>query len=243
MNFGTIFEDNNILVIDKPAGIIVNKSDTTSSQPTIQDQIEGKLDLRSLDLQSDFFKRGGIVHRLDKETSGVLLTAKNAKTFENLINQFKERKVDKIYLSLVHGKVVPADGQIEVPVGRLPWNRKKFGILAGGRQSKTNYHVLEEVQMEGSFLSLLQLKPYTGRTHQIRVHLKHIGHPVFADPVYGGRKISREDRKILPRVFLHASKISLSHPTTGDRVSFHSPLPKDLSDLLKMLKFNIGGDL
>lgn len=237
-----IFEDEDLLVIDKPAGIVVNNSDTTAGEVTVQNLVEGKIEKTRKSEDSQFEKRGGIVHRLDKETSGVLIIAKNQKSFENLQAQFKERKVSKEYIALTHGQVKPEAGEINVPVGRLPWNRTRFGVLSGGRESRTLYNVLEGGGKGGEALTLVKLKPETGRTHQIRVHLKYIDHPIFSDPLYGGRKTSRNDRKILPRVFLHAYSISFNHPIKGERINLISPLPKELRNVLKMLKFKYGGE-
>ncbi len=247
MKINIIYEDNDFLAIDKPAGITVNNSETTVNQDTIQDWSEKKLglvrkipsiakkpekDTESFLSASDaYFQRGGIVHRLDKETSGILLIAKTIPAFENLQKQFKDRVVEKTYIALAHGKIIPASGEINVPVGRLPWNRKQFGILPGGRESKTLYKVVKSYlnQKTKEALSLVELYPHSGRTHQIRVHLKYINHPVFSDFLYAGRKTSRNDRKVLPRVFLHAMKISIFHPKTGESISFDSPLPQELT--------------
>jgi 23S rRNA pseudouridine1911/1915/1917 synthase len=240
MNIATIYEDEDILVIDKPAYVTVNRSETTHNQVTIQDWVEEKLQIRmdnEQDPDHDFYKRGGIVHRLDKETSGILILAKNVHAFESLQRQFKERTVKKTYLSLAHGKVAPAEGQINVPVGRLPWNRMQFGILPGGRESVTNYKVVGYYTNDKSkeILTLVELYPQSGRTHQIRVHLKYIGHPVFSDYLYGGRKTSRKDRVSLARVFLHASKISFIHPISQKTISLESQLPKELQEYLNVL--------
>ncbi len=237
-----IYEDDDIIVLDKPAGITVNRSDTTKGEETVQDWIENKLMAHGLwlkeeDKESDFYKRSGIVHRIDKETSGILIAAKNRGAFEELQRQFKERIVKKTYLALVHGKVAPTEGEINVPVGRLPWDRKKFGVLAGGREAITRYRVISNFQFPISQkkeepMSLLELNPLSGRTHQIRVHLKYSGHPIFSDFLYGGRKTSRDDRKILGRVFLHAHKISFIHPATNKTLSFESPLPFELEKII-----------
>jgi 23S rRNA pseudouridine1911/1915/1917 synthase len=228
-----IFENDDFLVIDKSAGITVNKSDTTSDESTVQDLVEDRIGKEG---EEEFLNRGGIVHRLDKETSGILLVAKNSHSFNALQSQFKERTVKKEYTALAHGEVRPEKGEISSPVGRLPWNRKRFGVLAGGREAKTLYEVVySKKSREGETLSLLRLFPLTGRTHQIRVHLKYINHPIFGDPLYGGRKVSRKDRKILDRVFLHASKITFNDPTTGESLSFECDLPKELEDVLKTL--------
>lgn len=252
MEVKIIFEDQDLLVLEKPSGMIVNRSDTTKGEKTLQDWVEKKFKVQpfgfaqgesskfKVDVESDFYKRAGIAHRLDKETSGIILVAKIFQAFINLQSQFKERKVQKTYLALVHGKVEPQEGEISVSVGRLPWNRKRFGVLSGGRESVTLYKVLSIMYYvsgkEREALSLLELYPETGRTHQIRVHLQYIHHPIFADPLYAGRKTGRSDRKLLSRVFLHASKISFSHPATGKTMTFENPLPEDLSIFLDSLK-------
>lgn len=228
-----IFEDQDLLILDKPAGITVNNSETTKGEETVQDFVENKLGKNKAD--TDFAKRAGIVHRIDKETSGVLIVAKTEEAFENLQKQFKDRVVKKTYIALVHGNVVGDEGKIVVPVGRLPWNRKRFGVLAGGKPAETNYKVLERFEMNGG-LTLLELNPKTGRTHQLRVHLKYFNHPIFADYLYAGRKISRDDRKVLSRVFLHAVKIFFNHPRTGEGVTFESQFPDELMNLLSMLR-------
>ena len=233
-----LFENKDFMVIDKQSGLTVNHSDTTGNEVTLQDLIlqSGKTDTTGAD--EEFISRSGIVHRLDKETSGALIVAKNSQAFENLQAQFKERKVEKSYIALSHGKILPEKGEINVPVGRLPWNRKRFGVLAGGRNAITSYRVISnfKFQISNETLSLVRLHPKTGRTHQIRVHLKYINHPIFADPVYGGRKLARSDRKILSRIFLHAEEISFHDPKTNETVNFKSKLPADLKDLLEKLE-------
>ena len=239
-----IFEDREILVLDKPTGMIVNRSDTTVGEKTVQEWVEQKFKVQSskfkVDEGSDFYNRAGIVHRLDKETSGILLVAKTPQAFVNLQAQFKERKVQKTYIALAHGKIEPSEGEINVAVGRLPWNRKRFGVLSGGREAITKYKILDiKYYLSGKErepLTLLELSPKTGRTHQIRVHLQYIHHPIFADPLYAGRKTSRNDRKLLSRIFLHASKISFFHPRKNDLISFESPLPETLNNFLGGLK-------
>ncbi len=229
-----IYEDENLVVLDKPAGITVNTSDTTKDEKTVQDFVAQINPLKdSEDKLSDFYLRNGIVHRIDKETSGILLVAKNKEAFENLQLQFKERRVHKTYIALVHGKVVSDTGEIIVPVGRLPWNRKRFGVLAGGKDAITSYKVIERFEKP---FTLLELNPKTGRTHQIRVHLKYFNHPIFADYLYAGRKTSRDDRKILERVFLHAHKISFENPKSGEVMSFESPLPFELEQTLSYVR-------
>lgn len=230
MNPKIIFEDKEILVFDKPAGLVVNRSETTKGD-TLQDFLDKKLEIESDG--SEFAQRSGIVHRLDKETSGVLVVSKNSEAFEKLKFQFKERETKKTYVALVHGILKTSEGQINAPVGRLPWNRMRFGVLAGGREAVTFYKVLQIFEKKD--LTLLELQPKTGRTHQIRVHLKHIGYPIFSDQLYSGRRTSREDRKVLARIFLHAQSLEFNHPVTEERVFFESALPIELSNLLKSL--------
>ncbi|HSW97536.1 MAG TPA: RluA family pseudouridine synthase [Candidatus Saccharimonadales bacterium] len=244
-----IFEDQQILVINKPAGIIVNRAETTKNEITIQDWAEDRIGIindtsqdkdrpkygeEGWDPSLDFYHRGGIVHRIDKETSGILIIAKTPGAFVKLQNQFKERYVKKTYLALAHGIIKPQKGEISVPVGRLPWDKKRFGILPGGKESKTLYTVVSYYQQvkEREKLSLVELYPQSGRTHQIRVHLKYINHPIFSDYLYAGRKTSRNDRNYLSRVFLHAAKIEFTHPGTDETVSFEAAMPLELSDLL-----------
>lgn len=222
MNIKIIFEDSDILIIDKPVGITVNRSETTK-EDTLQDWLEENFKIN--------VERSGIVHRLDKETSGLLVVAKNTKAFETLQKQFKERKIKKTYIALVHGKIL-SNGELRVPVGRLPWNRKRFGVMIGGREAVTKYKVLSPKVINNEQMTLIELYPETGRTHQIRVHMKYLSHPIFADELYAGRKTSRNDRKTLPRLFLHASKIQFTHPTSGEAVNFKSDLP---SELLKII--------
>lgn len=248
MNIPIIFEDDDLLIVDKPAGTTVNRAETTIHEVTVQDWAEKHIGIKCEEKKDDseekvwdpvveFYKRGGVVHRLDKETSGILILAKNPQAFANLQAQFKERIVKKVYVALAHGRIKPSEGEINVPVGRLPWNRKQFGIVPGGRESKTIYKVLNEYQnaKDKEILSLVELYPQSGRTHQIRVHLKYIGHPIFSDFLYAGRKTARNDRKVLPRVFLHAAKISFSHPKTAETLTFESELPQNLRELLESL--------
>src|SRR5258705_10852534 len=178
-NIAILFEDDDMIVVDKPAGITVNRAETTKNEITVQDWAAEKIGTSEHEIKinkdveydpvQEFINRGGVVHRLDKETSGVLLLAKNPDAFVELQRQFKEREVKKVYQALAHGKV-PQEGEINVPVGRLPWSRKQFGILPGGRESKTLYKVLQLYQnpKDKEILSLVELYPQSGRTHQIR---------------------------------------------------------------------------
>jgi 23S rRNA pseudouridine1911/1915/1917 synthase len=230
----TLYEDDSLLVLDKPSGMVVNRAESVKEK-TVQDWIVDNFQFR---ISNSVSLRNGIVHRLDKETSGVLVVAKTKEAFENLQKQFKERKIEKRYLALVHGKVEPEKGTIRVPVGRLPWNRERFGVIAGGRKAETGYELISnyKLRMTNEELSLLRLEPKTGRTHQIRVHLKYLKHPIVSDTFYAGRKISRGDRKWCPRLFLHASEIKFVHPKTARTTRIKSELPGDLLMVLDTLK-------
>lgn len=227
-----IFEDDSLLVINKPSGWVVNEANTVKHKKIIQKWIIANIKSK---IVKDYEYRCGIVHRLDKGTSGVLIIAKDKDSFENLQRQFKERKVKKTYLALVHGKMLEKKGEIEATVGRLPWRRDRFGVISGGRESKTLYKPLKEYKKDGEDFTLVEFKPVTGRTHQIRIHAKHIHHPLVADDFYAGRKRSRADSKWCPRLFLHAAKISFLHPKTGKRVEYEAPLPDDLKAALSSL--------
>ena len=229
MNPTIIFEDESILVLNKPSGWITNDASTTTTQPVLQTWLRENL---KYPLIGDRERRDGIVHRLDKETSGLLIIAKTISAFENLQSQFKERKVTKTYIALTHGEIELKEGEIVASVGRLPWRRERFGVLPGGREAITKYKVISYHSLitdHGSLFTLVELYPKTGRTHQIRIHLKFIGHPIVGDYFYAGRKTAREDRLWCPRLFLHASKISFFHPETGKELTFESELPKDLN--------------
>lgn len=227
-----IFEDSDFFVVDKPSGWISNDASTTTTQPVIQTWVRENFDYP---LKGDRKYRDGIVHRLDKETSGILLVAKTKDAFVGLQSQFKDRVVKKTYTALVHGRVEPEDGTVDQPVGRLPWRRDRFGVLPGGRDAKTDYSVVSTHtdKTTKEVYSLLKLSPKTGRTHQIRIHTKHIGHPIVSDTFYAGRKTSRKDRMWCPRLFLHAGGISFIHPKTKKQVSFESELPQDLKSSLQ----------
>lgn len=233
-----VFEDDDLLVLEKPAGMVVNRAESVNGE-TVQDWAESRLGIRNLESGiSDFYRRSGVVHRLDKETSGLLIIAKNPPSFINLQEQFSQRMVKKKYLALVHGEIKPEEGVIRAPVGRLPWNRERFGVLPGGREAETEYKVVRNLEsgISREKLTLLEVTPKTGRTHQIRVHLKYLGHPVVSDPTYAGRKMARGDRTWCPRMFLHASSLKFKHPVTHKWWEFESKLPKELAKVLEKLK-------
>lgn len=229
MEVKVIYEDEVLLVVDKPAGMVVNRAETTRKMVTLQDWLAKQ----GIGMGVE---RNGIVHRLDKETSGVLVVAKSQEVMRDLQKQFKERKVQKLYSALVHGKIRPKKGKIRAPITRNPFNRKRFGVFVGGKPAETKYQVEEEYEYKGEKLSLVKLWPKTGRTHQIRVHLKHIGHPLVADELYAGRKTSRKDRSWCPRLWLQAVSLELTHPGLRKKKRFEVELAVDLEAVLRGLR-------
>lgn len=245
MTIDILFEDDYILAIDKPAGIVVNRARSVQGT-TIQDWVEENYSIlfnahpqtaEEKDRYFIFKNRSGVVHRIDKETSGVLLIGKTVDSFERLQQAFKQRTVRKTYTTLVHGRVEPREGSIDAPIGRLPWNRERFGVFAGGRESHTRYTVTKLYQRSMHDLySLVDVFPTTGRTHQIRVHLHYIHHPVVSDLFYAGRKRVKEDRIWCSRLFLHACRIVVTHPIEGRVLTIESSLPSELQSALNSLK-------
>ena len=227
-----IFEDDSFFVVEKPAGWITNDADTTTNQPVLQTWIRENF---TYPLKGNREMRDGIVHRLDKETSGIIIVAKTKEAFEKLQAEFKNREVSKTYIALLHGKVTPEEGEIKATVGRLPWHRSRFGVLPGGRDSITLYKVLKYYPGNNAGETLVEFHPKTGRTHQIRIHSRFIGHAIVADEFYAGRKTARNDRKWCPRLFLHAASIKFIHPVTGKMVEFESKLPEDLESVISKL--------
>ncbi|MBU0569349.1 RluA family pseudouridine synthase, partial [Patescibacteria group bacterium] len=181
MEPGIIFQDDYLLILDKPSGWIVNEATTTKDTPVIQTWLKTNFDYE-IAKNSEF--RSGFVHRIDKETSGILVVAKTKQAFRNLQEQFKQRTAAKTYTALTHGKIEIEEGVINVPVGRLPWNRERFGVLPGGRSAETFYKVIAGYMLHTTCYSLLELFPKTGRTHQIRIHLKYLGHSIVSDDFY-----------------------------------------------------------
>jgi 23S rRNA pseudouridine1911/1915/1917 synthase len=214
-----VYEDADLMVVDKPAGLPVHPAPGHPSH-TLVNAVLNYLPGLAKDADS---LRPGIVHRLDKDTSGLLIVAKNRLAQANLSQQFKNRVVKKTYLTLVQGKLTPEKGTIEAAIGRDPAHRQRMAIVAKGREARTEYRVINYI---GNY-SLLEIKPETGRTHQIRVHLAAIGFPVVGDATYG-LKSSRFHRQ-----FLHASKIGFRLPSTGAFVEFESKMPPDLEKVLR----------
>ncbi|MEK7127034.1 MAG: RluA family pseudouridine synthase [Patescibacteria group bacterium] len=231
-----LYEDASCMVIDKPAGIVVHPGENGKYVgKTISDAVLHKISkgLRKSD-------RPGIVHRLDKDTSGVLIVAKTLKGYENLVQQFKERQVRKIYFALVFGKLKYPEGIIDSPIGRNLNDRKKMWVQSEefGRKAVSQYKVVKEFNVaNGIMASLIEVKIETGRTHQIRVHMSAIGHPVIMDSTYGKKKINVVFGKKfgLGRQFLHAHEISFIYPKTKKTVLVRAELSDDLKDVLEKL--------
>ena len=191
--------------------------------------------------------RPGIVHRLDKETSGLMLVAKRDAAHRTLAASLQAHQIERRYAALVWGVLREENGRIEAPIGRHPKNRKKMAVVEDGRAAATHFSVVEYCP----FTTLVECQLETGRTHQIRVHLAHIGHPVFGDPVYGGRDQARGIRpeyrrqanwmlSLIKRQALHAKKLRFAHPTTGEMMEFTAPLPEDLQAVLEAARMESG---
>jgi 23S rRNA pseudouridine1911/1915/1917 synthase len=218
-----VYQDADIIVVDKPPGLTVHPAPGHPGGTLLNALLAAVPDLREV----SGTLRPGIVHRLDKDTSGLIVVAKNNRGLRALQSQLKERRVHKTYLALVEGVPEPREGMIEAPLGRHPKNRKKQAVVAGGREALTKYRVLEV--LPGGY-SLVEAEPVTGRTHQIRVHLAAIGHPIVGDSVYGRRS------EVIGRQFLHATRLAFAMPLGGREVEFESPLPEDLRAALAALR-------
>ncbi len=227
-----IYSDDDFIVINKPPGISVHGGVSVSG-PTVADFLLKKFP-EIKNVGDDPKIRPGIVHRLDKDTSGVMVVARNQKSFEELKKIFQERRVEKIYWAIVCGRPKEKHGVISLPIGRIVKNPLKRGVeigkgrIRGAREAITEYKVLKE----GSEYSLMELKPQTGRMHQLRVHLKAIGHPVACDRVYGGKNVCCPEGA--ERQLLHASSISFSFPE-GRKLRFEADPPADFSIAEKLL--------
>ena len=219
-----LFEDGDLIVINKPAGLVVHPGAGHREHTLVNALLHHCTDLSGIGGE----ERPGIVHRLDKETSGCLVIAKNDETHRSLSEQFAERTVEKVYLALVAGKLRRNAGVIEEKIGRHPVHRQRMSVAQErGRSAKTTYRVLRS----GGEFSLIECKLHSGRTHQIRVHLHHLGHPVLGDKVYAPKLA-----KNIPRQMLHAWKLGFRHPRSDEWKNFEAPLPPDFEEALAKLK-------
>lgn len=217
-----VYEDDDLIVLDKPAGMTVHPAPGHTSHTLVNALLAHYPALAGFDDSM----RPGIVHRLDKDTSGLMVVVKHAAAQQNLINQFKTRSVSKHYIVLVHGKLEPEKGIIEAPIGRDPYNRKRMAIVEDGRYARTLYTVKEYL----NHYTLLDITIETGRTHQIRVHLAAIGFPVAGDRVYGKKS------PYLSRQFVHAYRLKFALPSDGSIREFSCDLPEDLVQPLESLR-------
>lgn len=227
-----LYEDTDLIVLNKPDGLVTHPAAGHLSGTLVNALLHHCTDLGSIGGE----KRPGIVHRLDRDTSGVLVAAKNERSLNQLVNQFKDRKVRKEYLALVWGCPHPAQGTIQTLIGRHTRDRKKMSATPKrGRPAVTVYETMEVFPE----IALIRLRPETGRTHQIRVHLAHIGHAVVGDTHYGSRTVKHLPAPV-HRQLLHAAALTFDHPTTGKRLTFTAPMPADMAALLAVLRQESG---
>jgi len=219
-----LYEDAHLIGVNKPAGMVVHPAPGHRDGTLVNALLAHAPDIAHVGPPD----RPGIVHRLDMETSGVLVVAKRIDVLEALQEQFRSREVDKTYTALVHGRLDPPEGIIEVPIGRHPRDRQRMAALAEGKYARTRFHAVEVV---GRY-TLAEVHPYTGRTHQIRVHLAWLGYPVVGDDVYG----RGNDALLEGRHFLHARQLRLTHPGSGEELDLEAPLPSELTALLQRLR-------
>ena len=217
-----LYEDDDILIVDKPAGLSVHPGAGHPGGTLVNALIYLRPALKGIGSS----ERPGIVHRLDLDTSGVMVIAKNLPSHAHISEQFAQRSVNKIYLALVKGRLTQTEAIIDAPIGRDPSNRQKMNVVDGGKSAKTRYKVLKSIGDH----QLLEVKLLTGRTHQIRVHLASIGHSIIGDSLYGKKS------KTIDRQFLHSHLLELVHPSIERSMAFKSPLPLDLKDFLATLE-------
>ena len=229
-----VYEDDTLVVVNKPAGLVVHPAAGTPSGT-----LANALAYHFQQLP-DRGVRPGIVHRLDRDTSGLLVVAKTESALENLSDQFRDRTVFKSYVALVHGRVASSTGKIDQPLARDRSNRTRMAVVRGGRNALTLYRVRRSFDR----FTLLEVELKTGRTHQIRVHLAWLKHPVVGDETYGGgRDNTIQDPQLRARIrnlnrhFLHAEKLAFTHPKTNELVKFESPLPSELTELFGFVPF------
>ncbi len=221
-----LFEDRHIIVINKPAGLVVHPAAGNESGTLVNALLHHCSDLAGIGGE----ERPGIVHRLDKDTSGAMVVAKTEQAMKELARQFKHRETEKEYLAIVRGVPAPPAGRIVTTIGRHKIHRKKMAVnVRNGRNAISNYKVIEDFTLA----ALVRVRIETGRTHQIRVHMAHLRHPIVGDTLYG--RARAEDPRA-ERQMLHAKRLSITHPDTGERLHFSAPLPPDMTDLLKSLR-------
>ncbi|WP_080146497.1 RluA family pseudouridine synthase [Marinilactibacillus piezotolerans] len=218
-----VYEDTDVVVVNKPQGMVVHPSIGHTSGSLVNALLYHVKDLSGINGKI----RPGIVHRIDKDTSGLLMVAKNDVAHEKLSEQLKDKKALREYVALVHGVIQHDKGTIDAPIGRDPQNRKKYAVVDDGKPAVTHFEVIERFKN----FTLLRLRLETGRTHQIRVHLNYIEHPMAGDPTYGPRKTLKGKGQ-----FLHAETLGFEHPKTGEVMTFSAPLPEIFTETLAELR-------
>lgn len=231
MSLSLLYRDEHVLVVDKPAGLVVHPGSGNSEGTLVNGLLHHDAGLATL-------PRAGLVHRLDKDTSGCLVVARTPAAHRGLVEALKRREIKRRYLAAVWGEMI-AGGHVDAPLGRHPVDRRRQVVRQDGRPARTHYRVHQ--RLAGA--TLLSVTLETGRTHQIRVHMQHIGYPLIGDPVYGRRgspaglsTAQREAWRAFPRQALHAWQLEFDHPVTGERVSAEAPIPGDLAELISMLQ-------
>ena len=219
-----VFEDDTLVVIDKPVGLVVHPGSGNWSGTLLNALLHHASVFREL-------PRAGIVHRLDKDTSGLLVVAKTLEAQTDLVRQLQARSVKRHYYALVHGEPSPS-GEVNAPIGRHPVQRTKMAVVPGGREALTRYRVVERFARA----TLVECELATGRTHQIRVHMAHIGHPLVGDATYGKAKSADPRLDAFPRQALHAWQLGLIHPRSSEACRWQSALPADFDELLQRLR-------
>ncbi|MBP2635665.1 MAG: rluD 2 [Firmicutes bacterium] len=222
-----LYEDTDIIVVNKPRGMVVHPATGNYQGTLVNALLDHCQDLSGINGEI----RPGIVHRLDKDTSGVIVAAKNDHAHLSLAEQIKNRTASRKYIAIVHGNIAEEQGIINAPLGRHPSDRKKMAVtFSNSKEAITRFRVCERFVN----FTLVECKLQTGRTHQIRVHMQYIGHPVVGDPKYGPEK----KRFAIAGQALHSAELSLKHPTTGQDMLFTAPLPQDMADILKQLQIS-----
>ncbi|HXY17860.1 MAG TPA: RluA family pseudouridine synthase [Candidatus Nitrosopolaris sp.] len=212
-----VHEDDDVVVIDKPAGVLAHSKGALNNEATVASFIRSKIKDKTMT-----GNRAGIVHRLDRPTSGLIITARTAAALQHLQRQFSKRKTDKTYLAVVEGWPEPAEALIDAPIERNPRRPQTFRVAAGGKPAQTHYKTLRQLQKNRKKYAFLELKPATGRTHQLRIHLSYLGHPIVGDSLYG-----HTDGQLL----LHASRLEITLPS-GHRKVFESPAPRRIKEFI-----------
>ena len=236
-----IYNDDDLIILDKPVGILVHPTEAKEPETLVSWLINKYPQINKLSWPDE--NRAGIVHRLDKDTSGLIILAKNPDILKKLQEEFRNRKIKKTYVALVLGKIEPEEGKIEAAIIRGKAGRQKVLEYSYSfskdkvRPAKTYYKVIKYYRYHDQDLTLVEVKPQTGRMHQIRVHLKHLGHPIIGDPLYNTKESRKLSKKLeLNRQFLQSEKLEFVHPKTGMKINLSSDLPNDLKNVLSKLE-------